>query len=240
MTRKVKAVFFDLNNTLHDDSAEQFFADVRRTCEQFGDKTLISPERLMEAYLAVNRELYLLAAGPQDERPVKWIDINAEIWARALRDCGYTGAVDPVAMARVFFHQRLQGSQPFADALKVLKQLSGRYALGLITNGATDMQRGTLRALGLATYFPTTLVSGELGAGKPSIEIFHEAVRRTGVLAREAAHIGDSLTTDVAGAKGAGMLAIWLNRTGHTLQSHDTQPDYEVTSLCQVEALLSA
>ena len=41
--RKLKAVFFDLNDTLHDDGGEQFIADLERTCEQFGDQVGILP-----------------------------------------------------------------------------------------------------------------------------------------------------------------------------------------------------
>ena len=239
MARKLKAVFFDLNNTLHDDSGEQFFADVQRTCEQFGDQVGILPERLMEAYLARDREHYRHMAGPRDERPIKWVDINTEVWARALEDCGHIGSVDPAAMARIHFHERLQGSQPFADALELLNRLDGRYILGLVTNGLADMQRGTLAALGLESYFPVVLISGEFGAGKPSVEIFAEAARRAGAASHEVAHVGDSLTADVAGAKEAGMIAIWLNRGSQKLQPHDPQPDYAVTSLSEVAAILS-
>ena len=91
----------------------------------------------------------------------------------------------------------------------------------------------------LHIYFPVVLISGELGAGKPSVEIFAEAARRAGVALHEAAHVGDSLVTDVAGAKEAGMIAIWLNRGQQTLQPHDSQPDYAVASLSEVAALLS-
>lgn len=193
----------------------------------------------MEAYLAGNREHYLLAAGSRDERPRQWVDIDAEIWARTLADCGYAGEADPAAMARVLFRERLEGFKPFADALGLLKRLDGTYILGLVTNGQADMQRGTLGALGLGSYFPVVVISGELGAGKPSVEIFAEAARRAGIAVHEAAHVGDSLVTDVTGAKEAGMTAIWLNRGQQRLQPHDPQPDHVVASLREVAALLS-
>jgi putative hydrolase of the HAD superfamily len=239
MAQSVKAVFFDLNNTLHDDSVERFFAALEKTCQQFGDQKGIPTQRLMEAYLAGNREHYLLAAGPRDERPRLWVDIAAEIWARALTDCGYAGEAEPAAIARVLFHERLEGFKPFADAPGLLKGLAGRYILGLVTNGQADMQRGTLEALGLESYFPVVVISGELGAGKPSVEIFAEAARRAGIASHEAAHVGDSLVTDVAGAKEAGMIAIWVNRGQQRLQPHEPQPDHAVASLSEVAALLS-
>ena len=239
MPTNLKAIFFDLNNTLHDDGAEMFFTAVRRTWQQFGEQTGIPPEHLMEVYLAGNREHYRLRAGPQDQRPFQWVDIDAEIWARALLECGSEGVADSTAMARVLLHERLQGLQPFADADEVLGALVGKYKLGLITNGQSDMQRSTLRVLGLESYFPYVMISGEVGAGKPSVEIFAEAAHHAGVALHEAAHVGDSLATDVAGAKGAGMIAIWLNRGQQELQPSDPQPDHEVTSLSEIAALLS-
>lgn len=240
MTRNIKAVFFDLNDTLHDDSAERFLAAVERTCQQFGDQKGILPKRLMDAYLAGNREHYELAAGPRDERPLQWVDVNAEIWARTLADCGYAGVADPSAMARVLFQERVHSFQPFADTLELLKRLVREYPLGLVTNGQADMQRATLGALGLESYFRVIVISGELGAGKPSAEIFAEAARSAGVSLHEAMHVGNSLESDVAGAKKAGMTAVWLNRRRQKLQPEDPQPDYLVDSLSEVAALLSA
>lgn len=85
--------------------------------------------------------------------------------------------------------------------------------MGVITNGQPDMQRATLRALGLEMYFPVVVVSAEVGAGKPRTEIFSEAIRRAGVAAGESAHVGDSLLLDVAGAKPAGLQSVLIDRT---------------------------
>lgn len=239
-TRRIKAVFFDLNNTLHDDSVEQFFAAVESTCYRFGDRIGIPPQRLMEGYLGRNREDHLVAAGTRDERARQWLDIDAEVWARTLAHCGYTGSADPAEMAKVLFDERLGRFTPFADVLGLLKELVRTYALGVVTNGQVDMQRGTLNALGIGSYFKVVAISGEVGAGKPSVEIFAEAARRAGVASREVAHIGDSLESDVAGARAAGMVAIWLNRGRQELQPHHPQPDFVVASLGEVAALLAA
>jgi HAD superfamily hydrolase (TIGR01509 family) len=127
-------------------------------------------------------------------------------------------------MAQVLMHERLRGFQPFEDAVEALMRLSGEHLLGVITNGQTDMQRATLAALGLQHYFKVIVVSGEIGAGKPSVEIFAEAARQAGVGLDEAAHVGDSLANDVGGAKAAGMLAVWLNRSRRALQHHEPRP----------------
>ena len=57
-------------------------------------------------------------------------------------------------------------------------------------------------------------ISCEVGVEKPGAEIFLAALRRAGVTAREAVHIGDSYDHDVRGAEAVGMTAILLDRRG--------------------------
>jgi HAD superfamily hydrolase (TIGR01450 family) len=50
--------------------------------------------------------------------------------------------------------------------------------------------------------------------GKPHRPIFEMALERLGCRPAEAAMVGDSLATDVAGGRGAGMYSIWLDAAG--------------------------
>ena len=52
--------------------------------------------------------------------------------------------------------------------------------------------------------------------------------------------IGDSLTRDVAGAHGAGLLSIWIDRGDVTPSPEDAVPDARVTALSQIRASLAA
>ena len=49
---------------------------------------------------------------------------------------------------------------------------------------------------------------------KPRKELFELALNRTGLKADEVIHIGDSVSSDVIGAAGVGIKALWLNRFG--------------------------
>jgi FMN phosphatase YigB (HAD superfamily) len=53
-------------------------------------------------------------------------------------------------------------------------------------------------------------------------------------------HVGDNLTTDVAGATNAGCEAVWLNRRRVSRTAGDPQPDHEISSLQGVIELLNA
>lgn len=56
-------------------------------------------------------------------------------------------------------------------------------------------------------------------AYKPRPEIFRYALDIAAIAPQEAVHIGDSLSSDVAGAEAAGIKAVWLNRRKRPIPS---------------------
>jgi len=101
-----------------------------------------------------------------------------------------------------------------ARANEVLADLTARgLRLGLICNtGRTpgSMLRQVLDRLGLKGHLSVLTFSDEVGLRKPHPEIFVRTLDALGVLPAETAHVGDDITTDVAGARGIGMRAIHL------------------------------
>lgn len=62
---------------------------------------------------------------------------------------------------------------------------------------------------------PAGIVTSEdARAYKPRNEVFALALRKFGLASDEVVHIGDSVTSDVLGAKSVGIQSIWLNRKG--------------------------
>lgn len=101
---------------------------------------------------------------------------------------------------------------PFEDSAETLRQLSGKYRLGIISNGPGDIQRLKLRQAGLDGFFlpENIIVSGDVGFAKPDPRIFLEACRHLDVKPEEAVHVGDLYGRDVIGALKAGMQAVWI------------------------------
>lgn len=101
-----------------------------------------------------------------------------------------------------------------AGARELLETLRCRgLRLALICNtGRTPgkMLRLVLERVGLAPYLNVLSFSDEVGLRKPHPEIFHRTLSALGTAPAEAAHVGDDVTTDVAGARGVGMRAIHL------------------------------
>src|SRR5204863_386245 len=99
---------------------------------------------------------------------------------------------------------------PFPDAASTLKALRAQgKRLGVITNGRQAIQNGTIDALGLRPLVDAVLISEAEGVRKPSQAMFERAAARLGVGVAECCHVGDHPDVDVAGARAAGMKAVW-------------------------------
>lgn len=68
--------------------------------------------------------------------------------------------------------------------------------------------------------------------GKPHAPIFEMALERLGCRPAEAAMVGDSLTTDIAGGRAAGMATVWVDATPKREESG--QADVVVGSLVEL------
>ena len=97
------------------------------------------------------------------------------------------------------------------DAEMVVKYLAAKYPLTIISNGFKEVQHYKFEHSGLAPYFTHTLISEEVGINKPQPQIFEIALERNGITADEAVMVGDSYSSDIAGAKAAGIDQIWIH-----------------------------
>ena len=71
------------------------------------------------------------------------------------------------------------------------------------------MQTSKLECLALSPMFDTILISDAEGISKPDRQIFRRALERLHVNPAQAVFVGDHPEVDVAGARSAGMQAIW-------------------------------
>ena len=107
------------------------------------------------------------------------------------------------------------------EADRVVKYLAAKYPLTIISNGFKEVQYYKFEHSGLAPYFTHTLISEEVGINKPQPEIFRIALERNGITADEALMIGDSYTSDIAGAKAAGIDQLWIKANGEGLIANE-------------------
>lgn len=234
MRSRVKAILFDLDNTLvlEDLATRRAFAEASASASGHG----VDPARLAAAAeaeaearwrgspcfswadgmgISAGEALWGSFAGPGAELEALRAfapGYRQAAWRGALRRCGVTDAVLAAELALAFERARLSTEPLDPDAEAVLDELRVGHRLALVTNGAPAIQRAKLALTDLARRFDAIVVSGEVGAGKPDPAPLLAALAALEVRPAEAAMVGDSLERDVAAARAAGVYAVWLDR----------------------------
>jgi 4-nitrophenyl phosphatase len=72
--------------------------------------------------------------------------------------------------------------------------------------------------------------------GKPELPLFQFAIERLECEPHEAAMVGDSLSSDIAGGRAAGMFTIWINATGAAADSNN-HADLTIQSLSELHQI---
>ncbi len=92
------------------------------------------------------------------------------------------------------------------NAKAMLKQLHGKYKLGIISNFAIpECVHKLLKASNLEDLFDVVVVSAAVNKRKPSPEIFKSTLKALGVSASETVFVGDTVDADIEGPKAVGM-----------------------------------
>lgn len=154
---------------------------------------------------------------------------RSRVWGSALTDVGLPSDRLTAELADAYVHERRREYTLYPDAQTTLEALHGRVGLGLVTNGPADLQREKIARTGLARWLDVIVISGEVGTGKPDPVVFHRAVDAIGVVPSEAVMVGDAPERDLAGARAAGMRAVWMNR--HSRPVPSPAPDWVVREL---------
>ena len=168
----------------------------------------------------------------------RWaLSFREQIFDYALRQQMIESAEGSRDLAEAFGRERRLLQRLMPDARETMTRLSSRYALGLLTNGAPDLQREKIVASGLESLFKEIVISGIYGIGKPRPEIFLHLTDRLGVAPGEAVMVGNSLERDISGARNAGITSIWLKVSGSE-EPDAVEADFSITGLAELPALL--
>ncbi|MDT0347557.1 HAD family hydrolase [Streptomyces litchfieldiae] len=203
---------FDLDNTLVD-RRRAFPAAVADFCRTLGYGAEI--EAWMHAELAAR-------AAPDDlARMRRTFDLSepaASLW---------TAYVDRMAAA-------ITCRPAVREALAGLR--ASGWTLGVVTNGASDIQRAKLRAAGLAELVDGVAVSGDIDARKPDAKLFRLAADRCRADLVGATMTGDDPIGDIGGGHAAGLRTIWLR--GRPWPAEITAPHHTVDDVLDAVAIL--
>jgi FMN phosphatase YigB (HAD superfamily) len=244
----IKAVFFDLGDTLCNYQAAAQ-ATIGSACEYaVAHAPGLTAGGLREAYV---REVH-----HAEEETRRWVatrlptpsgvdEQGYRLWQRALEKCGVANPILAHAVALHYQLARMRALRLFPDALPALQALQGRVRVGVVAEGSPGIVNEELALLELKSLLSIVVVEGEAGFAKRDPRLFAHAVREAGCEPPQAAHVGDSLESDLAPARQAGLTTVWLDRSDHVAKGPEPgvrvpadAPDYVVSSLQAVPDLL--
>ncbi len=207
----IKAVFFDLYNTLvgYDPPREEIHS---RLLKDFGIE--VSPEALLRPVMAADDFIYeeharySLAKRSKEEI----LAVYSQYHGIILKEAGLDASPELIAGILKKWMSSDFKMVLFDDVAPTLTQLKERgLILGLISNVDRDIT-SLYQEVGLSAWLQVVVTSQEVGFGKPRPEIFQAALKKAGVKPSEAIYVGDQYQYDVVGANKAGMKGILLDR----------------------------
>lgn len=132
-----------------------------------------------------------------------------------------------------------QGHKRLGNSLEVLRDLSAKANLYVVTNGLADTQFQRLAAAEISPFFADIFISEQVGFQKPMTEFFDYVFNRIPYLNKEeTAIIGDSLTSDIQGGRNAGIDTIWFNPTSAVVDTK-IKPTFQISRLEDIYEILN-
>ncbi len=253
----IKTILFDLDETLLIEDASDNAALIA-TCRSALEKHEINPEKLPIPVLNQAHRLwhsspfvnYCQSIGiskieglwgnfegidPNLKKLKEWVPVyQRNVWATALAEQDFCDFELTEYLVTTFRFERSSRHFVFDDVITSLDELTGKYRLGLVTNGAPAIQEEKIMRSNLESYFDVIIISGKIGTGKPNILPFKLALSQLGSSAANSIMIGDSIEHDILGAKRLGLKGIWLNRA-NARHEYGLCADMEIRDLGQLK-----
>ena len=201
---------FDLDQTLLD-----FHASERKALGIVLQANGLSfSEEIYQAFKAYNKSLWLKLEKGEISRTELFTMRFEDVFRRYGGD---TERLDPLEVNNDFIRTMSVNGVLMDGALEFVKQLRNGIAgsrIYIITNGATVNAKGRLASTGLDQYIDGLFVSEDMKAAKPAKEYFGICLKEIGEPKESCIVIGDSLSSDMLGAKNASLNSVWFMPTG--------------------------
>ncbi len=201
---------FDLDQTLLD-----FHASERRALEIVVTKNgLKFTDEVYDHFKAKNKSLWLeLEKGTINRTELFTIRFND------LFDfCeGDSTGLYPLEVNADFIRTMSVNGVPMPGALEFVRKLREEIPgarIYIASNGATINAQGRMASTGLDRFIEHLYISEDMGVNKPEKEFYDICLEGIGEPKETCIMIGDSLSSDMLGAKNAGLASVWFMPSG--------------------------
>ena len=217
MTKKIRMITFDLDDTLWDNVPTITKAEIE-TRKWIENKVGKIDWGDLNDFLNLREELI------KEDESIKWdiSKLRKEIFKRKLAHITpekYRNKLVEDAFA-VFISRRHEVK--LFDGVEIaLKQLSKNFLLGVLTNGNADIFR-----FNIGKYFSFSVSSLEAKDSKPNRAHFDKAIEiMENIKFDEILHIGDHQVNDILAAYNLGIESLWFNNNESTWDQNFPKPD---------------
>ncbi|AWP14363.1 putative N-acylneuraminate-9-phosphatase [Scophthalmus maximus] len=235
----VKAVLFDLDNTLIETSRAGGAA-MRKTSELL--KTTLGLDDNTTGVICdkFKQKLFHEQFDPAAGRSID--DVRVGHWEESIQET-VSGSRTPSLAAQCYSmwkNSRLEVLSLSPQIRDLLRQLRSRYKLLLLTNGEAQTQREKVEAVGCEEFFDAIVIGGEHAEQKPFASIFTLCFNTLGVEAQDCVMVGDSLDTDIQGGFDARVRAtVWISSAGGAVADGSVIPDYTIPTVLDLPHILA-
>ena len=222
---KIKAVIFDLDDTLYDCSGSLIDASRSRAAKA-----------LVEAGLPCTEEEVYQLQKELTEKYGPYYHVFNEIVNK------YNANSKLVTIAyKAYNSSEVSEIKPFPYVISTLKELKEKgYNLFLLTVGVHERQEKKINILGLKPYLDEIVISDQ-EIGLPMEDCMRDLIERHNINFREAVMVGDRVREELRIAKSLGMTTIQMlhGRFKNEPAVNDCdKPDYKIKRIFQITTIL--
>ena len=223
-------ILWDVDGTLLDFGAAEEAA-IRSLFADFG--LGVCTDAMLARYSEINRNYWRALERGEMTKP--------EILTRRFEDFFAAEGLSGPSPAEfnAAYQTRLGDTIVYCDGSdKLVASLRGKVRQYAVSNGTVAAQTRKLARSGFDRLMDGIFLSERIGWEKPAKEFFDAVFREIGEERRAGSIIvGDSLTSDIAGANRAGIKSCWYNPRGAE-NGTNAKPDFEIKDLREILEIL--
>ena len=202
MNSKVKAIFFDVGNTLLFPNRERIHAPLTK-------RGILPDADLLRDLECRTKNQFdgMMTTNGSTDHSFWWL-----FYSQLLSEIGlHDAAIRDQLVASIRSSGNWDTIRP--GTAEQLRDIGKRYPIAVISN-ADGRIEDVLRRCGIAHCFRTITDSGLVGYEKPHPEIFRQALKSMNAAPEDSLYVGDVYSVDYLGATGAGMQAVLMDIAG--------------------------
>jgi len=202
MNSKVKAIFFDVGNTLLFPNRERIHAPLTK-------RGILPDAELLRDLECRTKNQFdgMMTTNGSTDHSFWWL-----FYSQLLSEIGlHDNPVRDQLVASIRDSGNWDTIRP--GTAEQLRDIGRRYPIAVISNADGRIEE-VLRRCGIARCFRTITDSGLVGYEKPHPEIFRQALKSMNAAPEDSLYVGDVYSLDYLGATGAGMQAVLMDIPG--------------------------